>query len=65
MENVTFHRPVHPDDTLTAHSQVVATRESESRPGVGIVTWHTEAHNQHGDLVVDYERTNLVAKRER
>ncbi|MGI9598086.1 MAG: MaoC family dehydratase, partial [Acidimicrobiales bacterium] len=39
------------------------TRESESRPNVGIVTWHTAANNQHGDLVVDYRRTNLVAKR--
>ena len=63
MEDVTFHRPVYPSDTITAASSVVETRESESRPNVGIVTWHTEAHNQHGERVVDYERTNLVAKR--
>jgi len=63
MEDVTFHRPVHPRDTITAVSSVVETRESASRPKVGIVTWHTEAHNQNGDLVVDYKRTNLVAKR--
>lgn len=63
MEEVTFHRPVHPGDTITASSRVVETRHSESRPNVGIVTWHTEAHNQYGDLVVDYRRTNLVAKR--
>ncbi len=63
MEDVTFHRPVHPDDTLTASSTVVDTRESDSRPNVGIVTWHTEAHNQRGELVLDYRRTNLVAKR--
>ena len=63
MEDVTFHRHVHPGDTLTASSTVVDTRESGSRPNVGIVTWRTEAHNQHGELVVDYRRTNLVAKR--
>ena len=63
MEDVTFHQPVYPGDTLTASSTVVETRESESRPQVGIVTWHTEARNQNGDLVVDYRRTNLVAKR--
>ena len=63
MEDVVFHRPVHPGDTLTASSTVVDTRESGSRPHVGIVTWHTEANNQHGDLVVTYRRTNLVAKR--
>ena len=61
MEDVTFHVPVYPGDTLTAKSTVVETRTSDSRPNVGIVTWHTEAHNQRGELVVDYERTNLVA----
>jgi acyl dehydratase len=63
MENVTFHRPVYPGDTLTASSEVVETRTSASRPRDGIVTWHTEAHNQHGEMVLDYQRTNLVAKK--
>jgi itaconyl-CoA hydratase len=65
VEDCTFHRPVHPGDTLAARSTVEAARPSGSRPDVGIVTWHTEAHNQRGELVVDYRRTNLVAKRER
>jgi acyl dehydratase len=64
VEDCTFHRPVHPGDTVTARSTVIDARPSESRKGVGIVTWHTEAHNQRGELVVDYRRTNLVAKRE-
>ena len=63
MEDVTFHRTVHPGDTISASSTVVDARESGSRPNEGIVTWHTEAHNQRGELVVDYRRTNLVAKR--
>ncbi len=63
MENVTFHQPVVPGDTISASSTVVETRSSESRPNEGIVTWHTEAVNQRGELVVDYQRTNLVAKR--
>jgi itaconyl-CoA hydratase len=62
VEDCTFHRPVYPGDTITARSTVSNTRESESRPGIGIVTWHTEAHNQRHELVVDYRRTNLVAK---
>ena len=65
IESCTFHRPMYPGDTVTASSSVVERRESDSRPGVGIVTWHTEAWNQHGDLVVDYRRTNLVAKKRR
>lgn len=58
-----FHRSAYPGDTLSASSTVVSARESESRPQFGIVTWHTEGRNQHGELVVDYRRSNLVAKR--
>ena len=60
-----FHRPVHPGDTLSARSTVISTRTSESRPGTGIVTWRTEATNQRDELVVTYQRTNLVRKRNR
>jgi itaconyl-CoA hydratase len=62
LEDCTFHRPLHPGDTLTARSTVVSTRPSKSRPG-GIVNWHTEAHDQNGELVVDFTRTNLVGPR--
>lgn len=61
IDGLTFHRPVHPGDTLTARSTVVEARTSRSRPGSGVVTWHTEGFNQRGELVVDYRRTNLVA----
>ena len=63
MENVRFHHPVHPGDTLTASSRVVEARSSDSRPQTGIVTWQTEARNQDGELVVEFQRTNLVAKK--
>jgi acyl dehydratase len=62
IDGLSFHRPVYPGDTLTARSTVVDARESGSRPGLGIVTWHTEGRNQHGEQVVDYRRSNLVAK---
>jgi acyl dehydratase len=65
MEDVTFHRSVHPGDTVSCRSNVVDVRESDSRPGAGVVTWHTEGHNQRGELIVDFRRTNLVAKRRR
>ena len=63
IDELTFHRPVYPGDTLTAQSSVVSARESESRPTFGIVTWHTEGFNQHGELVIDYKRSNLAVKR--
>ena len=58
-----FHRDVYPGDTLTAVSEVEEMRTSASRPGTGIVTWHTLANNQVGEVVLDYRRTNLVAMR--
>jgi acyl dehydratase len=62
LDALTFHRPVYPGDTLTARSTVVEARASRSRPETGIVTWHTEGFNQRGELVVDYRRSNLVAR---
>jgi acyl dehydratase len=63
VNNLEFHRPAYPGDTLSARSTVVSTRESASRGNFGIVTWRTEARNQRDELVISYERTNLVAKR--
>jgi acyl dehydratase len=62
VDELTFHRAVYPGDTLIARSTVVSARESESRPEFGIVTWHTEGRNQRGEVVIDYKRSNLVAK---
>ncbi len=59
VNQVKFHRPVYPEDTITARSVVVSARKSTSRSGEGIVTWRTEASNQRGEIVVSYERTNL------
>ena len=63
IDELTFHRPVYPGDTLSASSTVVGVRESESRLGFGVVTWQTEGRNQRGELVVDYKLSNLVVKR--
>ena len=63
VEQLTYHQPVYPGDTLTARSTVLEKRESESRPENGIATWHTEGFNQHGERVIDFRRSNFVAKR--
>ena len=63
VDRVSFATPVHPGDTLTATSTVLAKRESASRRQSGVVSWRTQGFNQHGEVVVAYERTNLVAKR--
>jgi len=55
--------PVYAGDTLYASSQVLAKRESKSRPTQGIVTVRTLGKNQSDSVVISYERTILVPKR--
>ena len=62
IDNCSFHRPMYPGDTMTARSTVVSKRLSETRPQNGIVTWHTEGRNQHDELLVEFDRTNLIAR---
>jgi len=63
VEDCRFLSPVYPGDTITARSVVLDKRESSSRPTSGIVTWQTTVTNQRGEVVLEYRRTNLVAKR--
>ena len=63
VDDVEFHRPVYPGETLTARSEGITLRESRKRLEFGVVTWRTEGRNQDGELVVSYRRTNLVARR--
>ncbi|TVT31104.1 MaoC family dehydratase [Marinobacter vinifirmus] len=62
VEDLSFHQPVYPGETLTARSKVVDLRDSGSRPNAGIATWHTEGFNQRGERVIDFHRTNMIAK---
>lgn len=58
-------RPVRIGETLTAHSEVLETRESSSRPTQGIVTWRTVGRTAGPDPqdVVTFTRTNLIPRR--
>jgi len=64
VEDIHFHKAVYPGDTITAESVVVSRRETESRPGWGVVEWRTQAVNQRGDLVIEFRRRNLSKLRE-
>jgi acyl dehydratase len=55
--------PVFAGDTLYAESEVIAKRESTSRPNQGIVTVRTIGKKSDGTMVLSFERTVLVPKR--
>jgi itaconyl-CoA hydratase len=52
--------PVFAGDTIRAETEVIAKRESSSRPGQGIVTVRTRGLNQRDEVVIDFERTIMV-----
>ena len=55
-------KPVFIGDTLHATSEVIALRESKSRPDTGIVTFLHEAVNQRSEVVCRCERSALLRK---
>lgn len=61
-DKIKLTAPVFNGDTLYAESEVLAKRESKSRPTQGLVTIKTIGRNQDGVSVIEYERTFLVPK---
>ncbi len=59
-ETVTFPKPMYHGDTLSAETEVAATRLSKSRPANGIVTFEHRGFNQRDELVVRCRRTALM-----
>jgi itaconyl-CoA hydratase len=59
-EEVRLTAPVFAGDTLYAESEVLAKRESRSRPGYGVVTVRTRGVNQRGETVIDFRRSFLL-----
>ena len=59
-DDVRMPHPVFEGDTIYSESEVVAKRESKSRPDVGVVTVKTIGYNQDGKVVISFGRTLLV-----
>jgi acyl dehydratase len=62
-DEVRLPNPVFEGDTIYSQSEVLAARESRSRPNVGVVTVKTTGFNQRGEVVITFRRTILVYKR--
>lgn len=66
--NLGYERVQHPNplfhgDTIRVTSEVLEMRESQSKSDRGIVRLKHTAHNQHGAVVCELERTVLFLKR--
>jgi itaconyl-CoA hydratase len=62
-DDVRLPHPVFAGDTIYSRSEVLETRESKSRPAVGIVRVKTTGVNQQGTPVIEFTRTFMVWKR--
>ena len=57
---ITFPAPMFHGDTLRVETEVLAARESSSRPGQGVVKFEHRAYKQTGDLVCKAVRSALM-----
>jgi acyl dehydratase len=62
-DKVRMPKPVFVGDTLGAESEVLALRESKSRPDAGLITFEHRMLNQRGEPVCVMERTALLQRK--
>lgn len=62
--DIELPNPVFGGDTLYAESLVTDVRESKSRPNVGIVSVKTRGLNQRGEIVMRFNRTAMVYRKD-
>ena len=62
-DDVKMPAPVFEGDTIYAQTEILTTRESKSRPSMGIVGVRTTGFKQDGTVVMEFRRTILVYKR--
>jgi acyl dehydratase len=63
MTEVRFTHPLFPGDTVSCTSEVMAKRESKSRPDAGIVELEHKAFKQTGEMVAVCRRQVLVHRK--
>jgi acyl dehydratase len=63
MTDVTFPKPVFAGDTIRSRTTVLEKRNSQSRPGAGIVTFRHEGVNQRDEIVCRCTRQALMLRK--
>jgi itaconyl-CoA hydratase len=62
-DEVRLPNPLFEGDTVYSVSEVLETKQSRSRPNVGIVTVRTTGYKQDGTPVITFRRTVMVYRR--
>ena len=61
-ENLTWTRPVFAGDTLRTVVEVIAARESRSKPDRGLVTFGFTSYNQNDEVVMTYTCMDMIRR---
>jgi len=62
-EEVRHPQPLFHGDTVYVETEIIAARESNSRPNAGIITMKHIGRNQDGTIVIEVTRSALFLKR--
>lgn len=62
-DEVRLPNPLFEGDTVYSRSEVLETRESKSRPNVGIVRVKTTGFTEDGTIVIEFKRTIMIYRR--
>lgn len=64
VEKLRWMRPVYAGDRLKVCAEIIATRESKSKPGIGIVTYKVAVLNQKDEMVMSLTSSGMFLTRE-
>ena len=63
LDNLRWHKPVYPGDTLSVEREVFEKTRSRSRPQMGIFKSNIRVLNQHDEVVMSFTSTAFIAVR--
>lgn len=63
VDELRWLKPVRPGDTLHGRTTVLETRDSRSRPSVGLVQMHSELRNDTDEAVLSLKSWGLFSRR--
>ena len=63
VDELRWHHPVRPGDTLRMRVTIESARVSQSKPDRGVIRPFSEVLNQHGEVVLSMRPINLIRRR--
>ena len=62
-EEMTWPKPVRPDDKVTGQLEILESRNSKSKPGLGFVRYEAKLFNQDNEIVFLTKSTLMIKSR--